>query len=154
MSTFKLTGGYQPLPEGDYVFKVTAAEFKNDFGKLIITMQTETGKKHTETFMLIDKNGQQNEGAFNAFSYFARNVMGDMTLEEVDEQDLVGHYVACTVEHEHYTSNKDGSDRIAERLKDYKPADGFEPRVDVPKRTAAPPQEEEDDELADLLGSF
>ena len=152
MSTFKLTGGYQPLPEGDYIFKVTAAEFKNDFGKLIITMQTETGKKHTETFMLIDKNGQQNEGAFNAFSYFARNVMGDMTLEEVDEQDLVGHYVSATVKHETYTK-RDGTEGVAERLSDYSPADGFEPRVDAPKRSTPPPNEE-DDELADLLGSF
>ena len=95
----KLNGEFTPIPEGTYIFKITKVEYKPDFGKLNVTLKTEAGKNHTESFMLIDKAGNPNSGAMAAFSFFAKAVMNDFTLEEIDEQELVGRYIRADIEH-------------------------------------------------------
>ena len=36
-------GGYSVIPEGTHVLKITKVEYKEEFGKLLITMETRTG---------------------------------------------------------------------------------------------------------------
>ena len=36
MARIPMTGGFQIMPEGEQVLKITAAEYDEDFGKLIL----------------------------------------------------------------------------------------------------------------------
>lgn len=122
-----LSGGFTPIPEGVHVFKITAVEYKKDFGKLLVTMETKTGKRHIERYSLLDGKGSPNPAAMNAFSYFAKTAMNDYDLEEIDEEELVGHYIQATVEHKVVESNKTPGKMLTfVQLGDKEPADGFE----------------------------
>lgn len=72
-----LSEGFTLIPEGTHVFKITAVNYKEAFGKLEITMQTQSGAKHIERFSLLKTDGSPNEGALNAFSYFAKTALND-----------------------------------------------------------------------------
>ena len=69
MALIRMSGGFAPIPEGIYVFKIVEVEYKEQYGKLAITMQTAKGKKHIERFQLTDKDGHPNDGAMAAFSF-------------------------------------------------------------------------------------
>ena len=126
MAKIGLTGGFTPLPEGVYVFKIEKVEYKESFGKLKITLITSDGRRHTEQFSLLDSKGKPNEGAYNAFSYFAKTALNNFDLEEIDDQDLVGHYIKCSIEHQ-VVDGKDGVTRTYAHLgKDKESVDGFE----------------------------
>ena len=132
----KLTGGFSVVPEGIHVFRITEVEYKEEYGKLEVRMVTAKGNRHTERFSLLDSSGKPNEGALNAFSFFAKTAMNDYDLESIDEQALVGRYIRCTVTHDQVTSNKgDGKILTFARLGDKSPADGFD---EEPAQTAAP----------------
>ena len=119
-------GGFSIIPEGTHTFKIVAVEYKEDFGKMSVTMQTKSGAKHTETFSLIKKNGEVNEGALKAFSYFAKTALNNYQLDEIDDQDLVGCYITATVKHEEFESNKEKGKMLkSARLNDYAVAVGF-----------------------------
>lgn len=151
MAKIKLSeGGFSLIPEGTTTFKIVAVEYKEDFGKMSVEMQTKDGKKHTERFTLLKKNGEVNEGAVKAFSYFAKTALNNFQLDEIDDQDIVGCYITATVKHEDYEYEKDGETKKGKsaRLNDYavavsfgsatKDKDGFE---DIP----------EDEDLDDFL---
>ena len=141
-----LTGGFEPIPEGVHTFKITAVEYKPDFGKMIINTVTETGKKHIERFSLLDGKGKPNSAAMNAFSFFARTVMDDQDLDEIDDQDLVGHFFRATVEHTVVESNKTPGKMLTfVKLSDTEPAHGFDDEEEYL---------EEDDDPDDLLASI
>ena len=72
MAKIGLTEGFTLIPEGTHVFQITDVKYKEDFGKLEVYMQTQTGSKHIERFSLLKSDGSPNEGAYNAFSYFAK----------------------------------------------------------------------------------
>lgn len=121
---------FQPIPEGTTTFKVVEVDDTKyeDFGKISVTLQTASGKKHTETFSLIDNDGELKEGALKAWSYFAKVCLNNFTVEEIDTQDIVGCYITATVKHETYTrtkGDKKGTEAIAVRLNDYAVALGF-----------------------------
>ena len=124
MSKIRLTDGFSIIPEGTQVFKIVGVEHDETFGKLQIFLETEKGQKHTERFKLINDSGQMNDGAMKAFSYFARVALNDFTVEDVETDDLVGHFIECEVKHEEYTAT-DGTVKKAVRLGDKKPANGF-----------------------------
>lgn len=127
MAKIGLTEGFSLIPEGTHVFQIVKAVYKEDFGKLEITMQTVTGQKHVERFSLLNKDGEPNEGAYNAFSYFAKTALGDFSLTEIDHEDLVGCFIRCEVTHEEVESNtKPGKMLKFARLGDKEPADGFD----------------------------
>lgn len=127
MAKISLSEGFTPIPEGTQVFKITEVIYKEDFGKLEINMVTAKGQKHTERFNLVSANGSPCEGAINAFSFFAKTALDDFTLDEIDHNDLVGHYIKCKVIHEEVPSNKDATKMITfARLTDKYPAYGFE----------------------------
>lgn len=72
MAKIGLSDGFSLIPEGTHIFKITGVSYKEAFGKLEITMQTQSGAKHIERFSLLKTDGSPNEGALNAFSYFAK----------------------------------------------------------------------------------
>lgn len=149
-----LSAGFEPIPEGVHIFKITKVEYNPDFGKMLVTMKTKAGKTHIEKFGLLDKKGEPNPGAMSAFSYFAKAAMNDFDLEEIEEQDLVGHYIKATVEHNIVESNKTPGKMLTfVQLGDKEPASCFEGEEDgFLDTTPAKAQEEaeEDDLLASL----
>lgn len=123
-STFTL------IPEGVTTFKVMEVDDTKyeDFGKLAVKLQTAKGETHTETFSLIKANGELNEGAHKAWSYFARTCLNNFRADEIDTQDIVGCYITATVKHETYTRTKGekaGTEGTSVRLNDYTTASGF-----------------------------
>ena len=144
-STFTL------IPEGVTTFKIVAVEYNEDFGKMKVSMQTQSGSKHTETFTLLTKNGEVNEGALKAFSYFAKTALNNFELDEIDETDLIGCYITATVKHEEFESNKEPGKMLKSvRLNDYTVAAGFGSGASKLKNKAAETEPEELDDLDDL----
>ena len=120
-------GGFSLIPEGTTTFKIVGVEYKEDFGKMSVEMQTKTGAKHTERFNLLNKKGEVNEGSLKAFSYFAKTALNNFNLDEIDETDLIDCYITATVKHEEYSYEKDGETKSGKsaRLSDYAVAVGF-----------------------------
>lgn len=142
-------GGFTLIPEGVTTFKITGVEYKEDFGKMKVELQTKSGQKHYENFSLLTKNGEVNEGALKAFSYFAKTALNNYQLDEIDETDLIGCYITATVKHEEFESNKEPGKMLkSARLNDYAVAVGFgSDKVDEE------PVEDGDDNLDDFLDS-
>ena len=141
-STFTL------IPEGTTIFKVMEVDDSKyeDFGKLAVKMQTAKGETHTENFTIIKANGELNEGALKAWSYFARTCLNNFQADEIDTQDIVGCYIKATVKHETYTRTKGdkvGTEGVSVRLNDYATAIGFGSKTEDPVDT-------EDDDSDDL----
>ena len=137
--------GFTLIPEGFHVFKITDVEYKEDFGKLNVTLQTKDGSTHTERYTFIKSNGEVNEGAINAFSYFAKTALNNFTLDEIDHTDIIGCYIGAVVKHEQFESNKEPGKMLkSARLNDYEVASGF-------GATSEDTEDEEDfDDLDDL----
>lgn len=132
MAKIRLTEGYTVIPEGTHVFKIINVLYKEDFGKLEIVMQTQSGSKHTEYFRLLRPDGSPNEGAYNAFSYFAKTALQNFGLNEIDPNDLVGHFIECDVEHD-VQPNKNKPDKTITfiRLTDKRQSDGWEDKANT-----------------------
>jgi hypothetical protein len=136
------------IPEGTTIFKVMEVDDSkyDDFGKLAVKLQTAKGETHTENFTLVKANGELNEGALKAWSYFARTCLNNYQADEIDTQDVVGCYIQATVKHETFTrtkGDKAGTEGTSVRLNDYTTASGFA-GVEVA-------EDDEDDNLDDFL---
>lgn len=143
MAKIGLTEGFSLITKGTHVFQITGVNYKEDFGKMEITLQLATGQKHVERFSLLTKDGEPNQGGLNAFSYFAKVALNDFSLAEIDHEDLVGHFIRCEVDHEEVESNRTPGKMLKfVRLGDKEPADGFdeedEAPAPAPKKEAAP----------------
>lgn len=124
MAKIGLTEGFTPIPEGTHVFQITDVKYKEDFGKLEVYMQTQTGSKHIERFSLLKSDGSPNEGAYNAFSYFAKTALNNFDLTEIDHTDLIGHFIECDVEHDvQENKRKPGQSITFVRLTDKRPSE-------------------------------
>ncbi|HHW90809.1 MAG TPA: hypothetical protein GX745_07915 [Clostridiales bacterium] len=145
MAKIKLSkGGFTPIPVGTHVFKITSAEYDEDFGIADIQMVTADGGKHNERFFLMTQDGKPNEGAFNAFSSFARNALNDFTIEEIDPADLVGHFFQAKVTHDIQPNKNDPNKTVTwVRLNNWKPSEGFAEKGQAQKGSI---------DLDDLLG--
>ena len=127
MAKIGLTEGFSLIPEGTHVFQITAVNYKEAFGKMEVTMQTQGGSKHIERFSLLKANGEPNEGALNAFSYFAKTALNDFSLTEIDHEDLLGCFIECDIEHDvQPNKNKPDTTITFARLADKRPSDGWE----------------------------
>jgi len=147
MAKIKLSqGGFTLIPEGVTTFKIVGVEYKEDFGKMKIDLQTKTGVKHSENFTLLTGKGEVNEGALKAFSYFAKTALNNYQLDEIDETDIIGCYITATVKHEEYEYEKDGETKTGKsaRLNDYAVAVGFGSEVKTDS------QESESSDMDDL----
>ncbi len=151
-------GGYTPIPEGEHIFKVVKSTYDEDFGKLEVELITASGQRHTERFNLIGNDGEINEKAQNAFSFFAKTALNNYNLEEIDHEDIVGCYIKCRVEHDVLPSRNDPERTVTFCRLTYKePASGFEneeaetPTPSDAKSTPATKKNSKID-LDDLLG--
>jgi hypothetical protein len=132
MAKITLSEGFSIVPEGTHIFEIVNVDYKEEFGKLEVRMKTAKGQTHIERFSLMRNDGSLNEGALNAFSYFAKVALNDFSLEEIDHEDLVGHYIECVVEHEEVPSTRNpGKMTTFARLGDKFPASGF---LDQPQK--------------------
>ena len=107
-----MTSGFTVCPEGVHVFRIYKVDYNPEFGKLIIYLVNAKGITHTERFSLINNNGEVNEKAYNAFSFFAKTALDNFSLESIDHTDLVGHYIKAEVVHTVLPSNSDPSKTI------------------------------------------
>ena len=135
MAKMKLSeSNFKLIPEGTTTFKVVEVNDSKyeDFGKLEVKLQTAKGETHIERFGLTKNNGEINEGALKAWSYFARTCLNNFNADEIDTQDIVGCYVTATVKHESYTYEKDGETKKGTnvRLNDYTVAVNFGNKVE------------------------
>ena len=115
---------FQMIPEGVTVFKVTKVEHDEDFGKIQLTLTTKEGHTHSERFQYLNQQGEINEGALKAFTYFAKNCLNNFDVDEIETDDLLNCYIKATVKHETYTK-KDGTEGKSVKLNDCATADGF-----------------------------
>ena len=121
---------FELLPEGVHIFKVMEVDDSKyeDYGKLEVKLQTKEGKKHSERFALIKNDGEINEGALKAWSYFARTCLNNFQVEEIDTQDIVGCYFSATVKHETYIISRGenkGKEAKTARISDWNSEVGF-----------------------------
>ena len=148
MARIPMTGGFQIMPEGEQVLKVTAAEYDEDFGKAIFTLANAKGQTCREQFSLLNQDGTPNEKAMNAFSFFAKTAMNDFDLEDIDPVELVGHYLRAEVIHRTQPNRNDPTKTVTFiNLGNKSPADGFD---GVPAAAPAPKASSLD--LSALLG--
>ena len=136
MARIPTTGGFQNMSEGEQVLKITAAEYDEEFGKVIFTLQNVKGQTCIERFSLLNQDNTPNEKALNAFSFFAKTAMNDFDMEDVDPVELIGHYIKAEVIHNKVPSTKDPTKMITfVNLGDKSPADGFDNVPAAPKYT-------------------
>ena len=136
MAKIKLSdGGFTIIPEGTHVFKIASVLYKEEFGKMEVTMETASGLKHTERFSLLNPDGSENQGALNAFSYFAKVALNDFAKQEIDPQELVGHFMECDVTHNVLPSNREPGKTVTfVRLGDKRSCNGWsETAAEKPK---------------------
>lgn len=138
MARIPMTGGFQIMPEGEQVLQITAAEYDEDFGKVTFTLANVKGQTCQERFSLLNQDGTPNEKALGAFSFFAKNAMNDFDMEDVDPEELVGHFIKAEVIHNKVPSTKDPSKMMTfVNLGSKSPADGFEGVPVAPKPKAS-----------------
>lgn len=138
MARIPMTGGFQIMPEGEQVLKITKAEYDEDFGKAIFTLENAKGQTCQERFSLLNQDGSPNEKALGAFSFFAKTALNDFDIEDVDPEELVGHYLKAEVIHNKVPSTKDPTKMMTfVNLGSKSPADGFEGAPAAPKATAS-----------------
>lgn len=127
MARIGLTSGFSLIPEGTHVFQIIGVNYKEAFGKLEITMRTQSGQKHTERYSLLKSDGSPNDGALGAFSYMAKTALKDYERADVDPEELVGCYLECDVEHEVLPKRdgKEGETVTFVRLADKRTSDGW-----------------------------
>lgn len=132
MGRFKLSAGFTLIPEGEHVFKITSIKYDEDFGKMEVRMSTKNGAVHTERFNMLNNDGTMNDGALRAFGFLAQNALNDFSEREIDEQELVGHYVKAEVRHvKGQNANDRGEYPTFVNLGRKSPASGFEGEAPV-----------------------
>ena len=100
MATIQMTGStFTVCPEGRHIFRIYKVDFNPEFGKVVVYMVNAQGITHRENFGLYRADGSMNDGACNAFSYFARTALNDFSREAIDHTELVGHYIGAEVVH-------------------------------------------------------
>ena len=127
MARIPMTGGFQMMPEGEQVLKITKAEYDEDFGKAIFVLENAKGQTCQERFSLLNQDGSPNEKALGAFSFFAKTALNDLDIEDVDPVELVGRFIKAEVIHNKVPSNKEPGKMLTfVNLGSKSPADGFE----------------------------
>jgi hypothetical protein len=135
MATIKMTGsGYSICPEGKHIFRIWRVDYNKDFGKLLVYMVNAQGITHIENFSLMYQNGDMNEKACTAFSFFAKTALNNFSVEEIDHTDLIGRYIGAEIEHTVLPSTKNPGEKVtyANLGKNKWVADGFDTKP-VPK---------------------
>ena len=99
MATIRMTGGFAICPEGKHIFRIYKVEYNEEFGKIAVHLVNAQGVTHVERFSLMNNNGDMNDKACNAFSFFAKTALNNFNIEEIDHNDLVNHYIGGEISH-------------------------------------------------------
>ena len=127
MARIPMTNGFVIIPEGDHIFRIYDVIYDEDFGKIEVKMVTANGSTMMEKYNIFDQNGEYNEKALNAFSYFAKTALNDFDIEDIDPLELINHYIGATVVHVKATSTKDPNKEVTfVNLGDKWSVDGFD----------------------------
>lgn len=127
MARIPMTSGFTLIPEGTYVFRVYAATYDEEFGKVEIKLVNAAGMTHTERYSIKNNNDEPNEKTLNALSYFAKTILNDFSRDDFDPTELIDHYVQAEVVHTKLPSTKDPTKMVTfANLGDKAPADGFD----------------------------
>ena len=128
--TLSKSNTFTLISEGFHVFRIADVDMSkyDGFGKIVINMETANGLKHSERFSLLNAKGEVNEGALNAFSFFARTALNDYKTEDIDPAELVGHYIRAEVKHVESTTinERTGKPYVNINLGEKEPALGFD----------------------------
>jgi hypothetical protein len=129
MATIQMTNNsFTVCPEGRHIFRIYKVDFNPDFGKVVVYMVNAQGITHKENFGLMRADGSMNEGACNAFSFFARTALNDFSREAIDHTELVNHYIGAEVSHSTQPNKNDPSKTVtfANLVGEKWVADGFD----------------------------
>lgn len=99
MGKITLSNGFRNCPEGRHIFRIYRVDYDATFGKINVHLVNAQGITHVERFSLMSKSGEMNDKACNAFSFFAKTALNNFSLEEIDHNDLVNHYIGGEVIH-------------------------------------------------------
>ena len=100
MATIQMTNNtFTVCPEGRHIFRIYKVDFNQDFGKVVVHLVNAQGITHRENFSLYRADGSMNDGACNAFSFFARTALNDFSREAIDHTELVNRYIGAEVVH-------------------------------------------------------
>lgn len=129
MATIQMTNSnFTVCPEGRHIFRIYKVDFNQDFGKVVVYMVNAQGITHRENFGLMRADGSMNEGACNAFSFFARTALNDFSREAIDHEELVGRYIGAEVVHTVQPNRNDPTKNVtfANLVGEKWVADGFD----------------------------
>ncbi len=99
MATIRMTSGFAICPEGRHIFRIYKVEYNEEFGKINVHLVNAQGVTHVERFSLMGNNGEMNDKACNAFSFFAKTALNNFSVEEIDHNDLVNQYIGGEITH-------------------------------------------------------
>jgi hypothetical protein len=129
MVTIQMTNNnFTVCPEGRHIFRIYKVDFNQDFGKVVVYMVNAQGITHRENFGLMRADGSMNEGACNAFSFFARTALNDFSREAIDHTELVNRYIGAEVVHTTQPNKNDPTKTVtfANLVGEKWAADGFD----------------------------
>lgn len=133
MAIIPMTSGFTLCPKGVHTFRIYKVDYNEEFGKLVIHLINAQGITQQERYSLMGADGNINEKACAAFSFFAKTALNDFSLEAVDPVMLVDRYIKADVIHTEMPSNKDPNKTVTfANLGDKWVADGFD-TTPVPK---------------------
>ena len=146
MAMIPMTSSFTVCPAGVHVFRIYKVEYNEEFGKLIVHLVNAQGITVQERFSLIGADGNPNERACGAFSFFAKTALNNFGIEAVDPQTLVDRYIKAEVTHSVQPNKNDPNKTVTfANLGDKWVADGFDTTpvakaLNLGKEVAAPAQ--------------
>ena len=133
MAMIPMTSGFTLCPKGVQVFRIYKVDYNEEFGKLVIHLVNAQGITQQERYSLMGADGNINEKACAAFSFFAKTALNDFSLEAVDPVTLVDRYIKADVIHTTQPNKNDPTKTVTfANLGDKWVADGFD-TAPVPK---------------------
>lgn len=127
MAMIRMTNTFKVCPKGRHIFRIYNVDYNKDFGKVTVYMVNAQGITHVERFSLIGNNGQMNDKACNAFSFFAKTALNNYDVAEIDHRDLIDHYIGGEITHTVLPSTKDPSSTVTfANIGEKWVADGFD----------------------------
>ena len=127
MANIQLSSGFTICPEGRHIFRIYKVTYDETFGKLTVHMVNAQGITHIERFSLMGANGEMNDKACNAFSFFAKTALNNFSLEAIDHTELMGHYIGGEIVHTKLPSTNDPKKTVTfANMSEKWVADGFD----------------------------
>lgn len=127
MATIRMTSGFTICPGGRHIFRIYKVEYDEEFGKINVHLVNAQGVTHIERFSLMGNNGEMNDKACNAFSFFAKTALNNFSVEEIDHNDLVNKYIGGEITHTTSPNINDPNKTVTfANITDKWVADGFD----------------------------